>query len=194
MGGAPRAGRPARMPSAASGRHLVAVPLVATVVACALLHAGCATPVPTQSPSPGPSAGPAVTLPAGDGVAVSLGIYSGRPDPSWTLSGVQATELRRLIDELPSGAGEPAAGGLGYHGFTIAPADDGGDPVPVVAYHGEIAATGDGARPTWHDAGGSVERFLLLTGRRSLDPEEVRVVADDLDAFFGTPEDPASSE
>jgi hypothetical protein len=192
MGGRSRPGRRASVLGAACGRYLVAVPLVATVVACALLLAGCATPVP--SPSPSPSVGPAVTLPAGDSVTVSLGIYSGRPDPSWTLSWAEAAELRRLIDALPSGAGEPVGGGLGYHGFTIAPADDGGDPLPVVAYHGEIAATGDGARPTWHDAGGSVERFLLLTGRRSLDPEEVRVVADDLDAFFGTPEDPASSE
>jgi hypothetical protein len=175
---------------------VVAAPLVATVVACALLLAGCATPAPTPSSSstPSPSVGPAVTLPAGDSVTVSLGIYSGRPDPSWTLSGAQVAELRRLIDELPSGAGEPAAGGLGYHGFTIAVADAGGDPLPVVAYHGEIAAAGDGVRPTWYDAGGSVERFLLLTGRRSLDPEETRVVAGDLDAFFGTPADPASSE
>jgi hypothetical protein len=165
---------------------------VATVVACALLLAGCATPVPT--PSPSPSIGPAVTLPAGDSVTVTLGLYSGRPDPSWTLSGAQTAELHRLIDVLPSGAGEPAAGGLGYHGFTIALADAGGDPLPFVAYHGEIAAAGDGVRPTWYDAGGGVERFLLLTGRRSLDPEEVRVAADDLDAFFGTPGDAASSE
>ena len=169
---------------------------MATVVACALLLAACATPVPTPSPnpSPSPSVGPTAKLPAGDSVTVSLGIYSGRPDPSWTLSGVETAELRRLIDVLPSGAGEPAAGGLGYHGFTIALADAGGDPVPVVAYHGEIAVAGDGVRPTWYDAGGSVERLLLLTGRRSLGSEEVRVVADDLDAFFGTPTDPASSE
>ncbi len=156
-----------------------------------LRHA-CSEPSP--SPSPSPSVGPAVTLPASDSVTVSLGIYSGRPDPSWTLSAAQAAELRRLIEVLPSGAGEPAAGGLGYHGFMIALADAGGDPLPVVAYHGEIAAAGDGVRPTWYDAGGSVERFLLLTGRRSLDSEEVRVVADDLDAFFGTSGEPASSE
>ena len=197
----PCPGRWRRTPRARHRWSLVAAGYVVAVVLSALLLAGCGAAVPSDRPSDRPSPGngsslgtePAMTLPVGDGMSVSLGIYSGRPDPSWTLSQAQAAELRRLIDALPSGVGDSAGGGLGYHGFTIALSGPDGDLRHIVAYHGEIAEAGNGARPTWYDAAGRVERFVLETGRPYLDPEEARVVDDDLEAFFGPPAYPAPS-
>ena len=67
-----------------------------------------------RAPDPTP-AGPA------DEVRVTLGIYSGRPDPTWTLSAWDAAAVERAIEALPEAGGTPPEGGLGYHGFTVRP-------------------------------------------------------------------------
>lgn len=55
---------------------------------------------------------------------VTLDVFSGRPNPSWKLSG---NDLSRLINGLAGKAvpsPEPGKGGLGYRGFIIAVLDD----------------------------------------------------------------------
>ncbi len=111
---------------------------------------------------------------------VSLGLYSGRPDPSWTLTAAQSVELGRLIDSLPSAVGEPPQGGLGYHGFSIDAADAGGADRMLVAYRGAIATPGLGSRRYRQDAARTVERYLLDTGRPYLSAGEIDAVETDL--------------
>jgi len=111
---------------------------------------------------------------------VSLGLYSGRPDPSWTLTDAQSAELGRLIDSLPSAVGEPPQGGLGYHGFSIGAADAGGADRMLVAYRGAIATLGSGSGPYRQDAARTVERYLLDTGRPYLSAGEIDAVETDL--------------
>jgi hypothetical protein len=98
-------------------------------------------------------------------VTVTLGIFSGRPDPEWTLTREQAANLATALAALPVGTGAPAVGGLGYRGFTIRQA--GGT---LVAYRGIVAPPGDGPRAVKVDATRSVERYLLETSRPNLSP------------------------
>jgi hypothetical protein len=56
----------------------------------------------------------------GSEVLVTLDVFSGRPNPSWALSTVEAEQLERRLEGLPRRHQPPPPGGLGYRGFTIA--------------------------------------------------------------------------
>jgi photosystem II stability/assembly factor-like uncharacterized protein len=117
-----------------------------------------ASPIPTGSVSPGGT------------IVVTLGIYSGRPDPAWTLTVEQAAAVDGMLAALPDGTGTPPVGGLGYHGFTITrPAS------VVVAYQGAVASPGDGPRAMKADPARSVERCLLETSRSHVTPDEYAI-------------------
>jgi hypothetical protein len=166
--------------------------LAVAAAAVVALLLGCAPATPDPSTSPGspvsaatdPS-GSRATLPPSEGIGVSLGIYSGRPDPSWALTDVQAAEFRRLVEGLPTATVGPASGGLGYHGFTVTLEGSGAGPRTLVAFDGLVAEPGMGPRLAWLDPDGRVERFLLATGGPALAPEIVDAVTADIDARTG---------
>jgi hypothetical protein len=93
-------------------------------------------------------------------VVVTLGIYSGRPDPTWTLTGAEAATLDAMLAALAEVTDTPPVGGLGYHGFTIARPTS-----TVVAYRGAVGAPGEGPRAMSADPTRSIERYLLETSR-----------------------------
>ena len=102
---------------------------------------------------------------------VTLGLYSGRPDPAWTLTGAEAAALDVALAGLPAKVGEPPAGGLGYHGFTIERPDG-----TLVAFDGAVAPPGSGARPYRDDPGRTIERLLLETARAHVTGNELAEV------------------
>ena len=149
-------------------------------LALVVLVAACSTAQPTGSnPTPVPTAVPAAAgsapaspdpTPAGptDLVRVTLGIYSGRPDPTWTLTGSDAAAVERAIEALPEMVGTPPEGGLGYHGFTVT------SPGRVItAYGGTVWVGGGGPGVLRSDPGRTVERLLLELGRTQLAPAEI---------------------
>lgn len=141
----------------------------------ALLLGACVSAAPT------PTAQPASQTPAQpSSMAVSLGIYSGRPDPSWTLTDEQIAEFGRLVEPLPTAVGDPPAGGLGYHGFYVLVSEPGQADRTLVAYRGFIADSGSGPRTFWQDAERTVEAYLLETGRPHLTANVIAAVEADL--------------
>jgi len=133
-------------------RLLLCLPL------CLVLLAACAgggfptsSASETDAPGPGSAVGP---------VRVTLGIYSGRPDPAWTLTGAEAAALEAAFAALPRAVGTPPVGGLGYHGFTI---DRPGG--TVMAYRGAVAQPGEGERAFLADPARTIERLLAETAR-----------------------------
>jgi hypothetical protein len=144
-----------------------------------LAVAGCGGTTP--SGQPGQTSGqPGQTSQPGHPTSVTLGIYSGRPDPSWTLTDAQAAELSLRLGLLSAAFGNPPEGGLGYHGFTIVTAAAGLADRSLVAYRGAVAEPGPAARSYLVDAARSVERYLLDTGRSHLAPDEISAVEADL--------------
>lgn len=91
---------------------------------------------------------------------MTLGLYSGRADPAWTLTNAEAAILEAALAELPGVVGEPPAGGLGYHGFTIARPG-----ATVVAFRGAVAPLGQGSRAYLADPALTIERLLIETAR-----------------------------
>jgi hypothetical protein len=50
---------------------------------------------------------------------VEIDVYSGRPNPSFDLTGSEAAELFALLHNLPRTQSRPPEGGLGYRGFVV---------------------------------------------------------------------------
>lgn len=109
-------------------------------------------------------------------VTVSLGIYSGRPDPSWTLTDVQVAALVGQLASLPLTYGTAPQGGLGYHGFTILVQQAGQPDQTFAAYRGTVTGSGDAPGTYRADPQRIIESALLETGRPHLSATVVSVV------------------
>jgi hypothetical protein len=103
---------------------------------------------------------------------VTLDVYSGRPNPSWTLSDEQVRELRARIEALASSPAPPAQPGrLGYRGLTAElPGLD------VSVFRGDVTVRAGASVRHSADTDRQLERWLLDTGRDKLSPDLMRVV------------------
>jgi hypothetical protein len=160
---------------------LAAAVIAALVAACSpALTSAPVTPVapavePTPVPVPKQPRLASATLPSFTAVEVTLGIYSGRPDPSWKLTKDEADKLAALVAALPVVQGGPQQGGLGYHGFLIAMTTPDGSITAVTAYAKAVFPADRGGASRWQDDAGLVERFLLETGKPSLAAAEYAI-------------------
>ena len=67
---------------------------------------------------------------------VELDVFSGRQNPTWTLTREESKELARRLRDLPPAEGSLAPPGhLGYRGFWITAATDGQWPEPRLHVH-----------------------------------------------------------
>jgi hypothetical protein len=139
----------------------------AALVACLTLLSACGT---AASPSP-LGASPTTSGASPGPVVVTLGIYSGRPDPAWILTIDEVAGLDAALAAVAVGTGTPPVGGLGYHGFSISRPGSTG-----VAYGGAVAAPGSGPRAMQADPTRSVERYLLEVARAHVTPDEYALV------------------
>jgi hypothetical protein len=104
---------------------------------------------------------------------VSLGLYSGLPDPSWELSEEEASALTALLETLPRVDGSAPSGGLGYHGFTIERLTPEGMTRLLVAFEGTVSDPLSSRLSYLDDPGRSVERLLLDSGHDRLSAIEI---------------------
>jgi hypothetical protein len=131
-------------------------------------------PSPSVAPTVGVSPAPAFDVFAESPVTtVSLGLYSGLPDPSWALSDEESAALTALLESLPRVDGSPPSGGLGYHGFTIERLTPEGMPRLLVAFDGTVSDPASSHLSYLDDPDRSVERLLLESGRDQLSADEL---------------------
>ena len=106
---------------------------------------------------------------------IELDVFSGRPNPAWSLTGEQAAEVLARFRALePSDSPGALFDGLGYRGFKIAGFED-HDEVTVRAE--VVEASRGGTRRRWLDEGRGLERYLLETSKPHLDPDLYRMIA-----------------
>jgi hypothetical protein len=109
----------------------------------------------------------------GTDVEVQLDVFSGRPNPRWTLSGERARELgERLTGVEPAEPQEPPA--LGYRGFLISDAS-----IRLRVFDSLIVLHHKGATSHLRDVGGA-EQFLLDQAREHGYGEVLRVFRDEM--------------
>lgn len=111
----------------------------------------------------------------GQAAEVTLGIYSGRPDPGWTLAPDQADELTAALAQLTRVEQPAPTGGLGYHGFTVVTPER-----TLLAYDGKVMCVLPESSYVLDDPERTIERFLLATAPTQVTAEERREVSDAL--------------
>ena len=109
-------------------------------------------------------------------ITITVLMFSGRPNPFWSLAGTDAERVIAALQSLPA-TSEPAppSPGLGYQGVSIEIADAGRS-VEWHLYSGIAVANGT----RYADLDRSVERMLIETGRGVLDPSVLSTIVQGL--------------
>jgi len=90
----------------------------------------------------------------GDQVEVQLDVFSGRPNPCWTLSGESVRTLEQMLGGLqPDRAPEPP--GLGYRGILVV-----GPEIELRAFDSVLTLKRDGTERSFRDTAGLENRLL----------------------------------
>lgn len=100
-------------------------------------------------------------------VTVRLFIFSGRPDPEWTLDD-EARDL--LLSRVRDAIGKehsnpPPPSGLGYRGFLVRPGRPGVSELPEFTVFSGVLTVGAGPRATYSRDVAGVEELLLAQAR-----------------------------
>ena len=89
---------------------------------------------------------------------VIVDVFSGLPNPEWTIAGDVLVQLKMMLAHLAQFHGTvPEPPGLGYRGLILEFSPNEGIEGPLRVFSGYVA----GPHETWADAGHALERWLL---------------------------------
>jgi hypothetical protein len=100
---------------------------------------------------------------------VELDVYSGAPNPTWSLSAAEADSFVQQLAALPQVSPRPLSGRLGYRGFIVQCAQ--GTEAWSVRLQNGVAHIERGPTTYAGDGQRRLERWLLNTGRPHLRPD-----------------------
>jgi hypothetical protein len=113
---------------------------------------------------------------------VTLDVYSGRPNPSWTLSDAVTGELLAKLQALAPIEREVAEfDGLGYRAVRAELRQDGAK-IVVSAARGVVTCERGGRQLHYADTGRQFELWLVNTGSGHAPPDVLRYVAGEIAA------------
>ena len=105
-------------------------------------------------------------VPAPRSCIVDLGLFSGRPDPRFTLDAAEVAELERRVEALAPAAERVDAEPLGYRGFTV---DCGPGAMRIRIAFGFVT----GSKGPHFDTDRVLERWLLARAALHLDAQTI---------------------
>jgi len=109
----------------------------------------------------------------------TLDVFSGRPNPTWTLTSAQTRELQSRIKSLSTTLRtEPDVPDLGYRGVSVS--IRGKESAEVSVARGAITVTQGGSVAKFQDTERQLERWLVHTGDAQLSPDLLRMADNDL--------------
>lgn len=128
--------------------------------------------------------------PSPDAATVEVDLYSGRPNPSWTLTPEEVTQLVQRVDGLaPADAMEPP-GRLGYRGLRFR-LYAGGREIASAESFDEHLRFHDPAGPRHlADPGREIERWLLATGRGKIEPQVYEMLRNEAESSWTRKKEP----
>ena len=103
-------------------------------------------------------------------VEVEVDLFSGRPNPVWTLPEAEAAVLLQKLDALPAAPARALSGDLGYRGLLVR-VTGGPRERRLSIQQGVIRVEEDETPAFLEDDGRALERWLLQTGRPFLSGE-----------------------
>jgi hypothetical protein len=106
---------------------------------------------------------------------VELDIFSGMPNPTWTLTTADADTFLKQVDALPPTSAKQLSGNLGYRGFIVQCTK--GAEMQIIRIQTGIVHISKGATVAYAlDENRQLERWLLNTARRHLKNEVFQIV------------------
>jgi hypothetical protein len=114
---------------------------------------------------------------------VTLQIFSGRENPSWSLSEKQIDELLVLLNDLPKAEPGDFQDGLGYRGFQVVLTENTTEKThEILACKGQIFYKTAEAEKYFTDRDKRVEIFLLKSGDDYLDDKLSESIKDEIES------------
>ena len=103
-------------------------------------------------------------------VGVELDIFSGEPNPAWTLTQAERNAVLAELSHAEETGPQDMFDGLGYRGFVLSPAGAGHTPVVELRIrHGAIRYRAGETVTYWKDPDRRAERRLLSSARLHLE-------------------------
>ncbi|HEX8736064.1 MAG TPA: hypothetical protein VF721_12125 [Pyrinomonadaceae bacterium] len=114
---------------------------------------------------------------------VTLQIYSGRENPSWSLSEKQIDEMLALLKDLPKAKPGDLQDGLGYQGFQVQLTENATKKThEIVVNKGRILYKTAEADAYYADRDRRLEKFLLKSGDSHLDDKLSKSIEDEIES------------
>lgn len=115
--------------------------------------------------------GCAVPTSGGEKMQVEVDVFSGRPNPQWTLTPPEAEQFIQQVQALPSEAsGGVVKEGLGYRGLVVTKSDDRNENYTEISIsNGLVITNKNGQLKRLVDQNRTLERWLFQTGRGHLE-------------------------
>ena len=113
---------------------------------------------------------------------VVLDIYSGVPNPTWTLVAAEAATFTTMLAKLePTQQSRPRPENLGYRGFVVQPTDTTSSTIQCVrAYFGLVEVETPAGIGYYDDPQRQMEQWLLGTAKPYIPADVYQYVADEL--------------
>lgn len=112
--------------------------------------------------------------PSPDAATVEVDLYSGRPNPAWSLTPDEVAQLVERVDRVdglaPADEAEPP-GRLGYRGLRFRLHAGGREIASGASFDGHLRLQDSAGSRHLADPGGEVERWLLATGEGKIEPQ-----------------------
>jgi hypothetical protein len=122
-----------------------------------------------------PNGRPAIKV---SNAVVTLDVYSGRPNPTWTLSGAVAAELLARLQGLEaSEVSTPEFDGLGYRAVRAELQEQAKCVAVLSAWRGVVTVEQAGQRFRYADTNRQFELWLVDSGTGHVPPEVLQYVA-----------------
>jgi len=106
---------------------------------------------------------------------VELDVYSGMPNPTWTLSDADADRFMAELGALPRTSERTLSGGLGYRGLIVR-CGHGDEPDVIHLQAGTVQIASGATFVFARDPARDLERRLLDTGRPYLDEDLLAMI------------------
>ncbi|HEX9961766.1 MAG TPA: hypothetical protein VGB00_12575 [Pyrinomonadaceae bacterium] len=114
---------------------------------------------------------------------VTLQVFSGRENPSWSLSEKQIGELLALLKDLPKAEPSDFQDGLGYRGFQVVLTENTTEKThEIVVYKGRIFYKTVEADAYFTDRNRRLEMFLLKSGDSYLEDNLSKSIEDEIES------------
>lgn len=124
-------------------------------------------------------------MPVSEGgkMQVEVDVFSGRPNPEWTLTPSEVNELNQLVQALPTDTGEGTPKeGLGYRGLIVTKTDSRTEGYNKISIsNGHVIVVDQGRSKRFADRNRSLERWVFQTGKGRLEEPLYQQIRKQLD-------------